>query len=288
MHALAQGRVMTGATLAISIVTFAPDVAMLTHTVVSLAEALSVARGEQELEECELILVDNGPGAEWEAVLRHLLDEMATRFDFLRCRLLSGHGNVGYGQGHNLAAECVRAGFHLVLNPDVVMSSDSLVQALRFMRQHHDVGMLTPASEDEKGDRHYLCKRYPTILDLSLRAWAPRFVKNWFAGRLAHYEMRDCYCEDGSDFETILASGCFMLCRRTAWDAVGGFSENYFMYFEDFDLSMRMRQCTRIVCVPSVRIAHAGGGAGKKGLRHVLMFVKSAAIFFRSHGWRLA
>lgn len=275
------------ASLAISIVTFAPDFVMLARTMDSLAAAVELARGQGDLGECQLILVDNGPGEDWRAGLSRMSDDMVVRLGFLQCRLLSGHGNVGYGHGHNLAAEQALADYHLVLNPDVILAPDSLAQGLRFMDQHRDVGMLTPAADDENGARHYLCKRYPTIFDLSLRAWAPGCVKTWFAKRLSHYEMRDCYREGGGDFETMLASGCFMFCRRAAWDAAGGFAKKYFMYFEDFDLSMRLRQHSRIVYAPSVRIVHAGGGAGRKGLSHVLMFVKSAAVFFATYGWRL-
>jgi GT2 family glycosyltransferase len=59
------------------------------------------------------------------------------------------------------------------------------------------------------------------------------------------------------------------------------------MYFEDTDLTLRLANVTKIAYVPTVRIVHTGGGAARKGFRHVLMFGRSAVTFFRSHSWRL-
>jgi hypothetical protein len=37
-----------------------------------------------------------------------------------------------------------------------------------------------------------------------------------------------------------------------------------------------------------VRISHAGGNTARKGARHILLFIRGAATFFRTHGWKLA
>ena len=78
-----------------------------------------------------------------------------------------------------------------------------------------------------------------------------------------------------------------MLCRSENLQAVEGFDENYFMYFEDFDLSLRVGQVAKIAYLPSMKIKHFGGNTGRKGIKHILMFVKSGFRFFNTHGWRL-
>jgi len=275
------------ADLSVSIVTYAPDLPILADTLQSLVEALAMAQQAGEVGTCHIFLVDNGPGAHWAETLRHTVARFENRFDALNCRVITGQGNVGYGQGHNLALACTQAEFHLVLNPDVTMDPAALVNSIRFMRQHQDVGLLSPAAEDESGERQFLCKRYPTLCDLALRALAPRWGRELFEGRLRRYEMRERYAEEDGPFDVPIASGCFMFCRRTLLASVGGFSKRYFMYFEDFDLSLRLGQRTRLVYVPFVRIVHAGGGAARKGWRHVLMFARSGGVFFRTHGWKL-
>jgi GT2 family glycosyltransferase len=273
--------------LSISIVTYAPNLDALGDTLLSLGNSLLLARQTGEIGQCQLIVIDNGPGNQWAEMLTHTLDRLAERFAFLNCRLITGHGNVGYGQGHNLAITQTRTEFHLVLNPDVILDSTAIADSTRFMGQHQNVGLLSPSAEDESGGRQFLCKRYPTVLDLLLRAFSPEWGKKMFRRRLDRYEMRECYSADVAPFDVPIASGCFMLCRRTALDATGGFAMGYFMYFEDFDLSLRIGRYARVVCVPSVRVIHFGGNAAKKGWRHVLMFIKSGVYFFRRNGWKL-
>jgi hypothetical protein len=79
-----------------------------------------------------------------------------------------------------------------------------------------------------------------------------------------------------------------MFARRDVLAGVGGFSPDYFLYFEDYDLSMRIRRRSQIAYVGRVRIVHHGGEAAKKGKAHVRLFLASALRFFRTHGWKIA
>jgi GT2 family glycosyltransferase len=58
------------------------------------------------------------------------------------------------------------------------------------------------------------------------------------------------------------------------------------LYFEDYDLSLRTHAVARIAYVPSVRIVHHGGGASRKGVKHIGMFAQSAFKFYRRFGWK--
>ena len=66
-----------------------------------------------------------------------------------------------------------------------------------------------------------------------------------------------------------LISGCFMLSDTQALKEIKGFNKNYFLYFEDFDLSLRIATLGKIVYAPNVRITHDGGKTATKGLSHV-------------------
>jgi len=70
-----------------------------------------------------------------------------------------------------------------------------------------------------------------------------------------------------------------MLCRTEILKKVGGFSEKYFLYFEDFDLSKKISKISDITYLPSVFIIHLGGKAAKKGLKHTYFFLVSAIKF---------
>ena len=71
-----------------------------------------------------------------------------------------------------------------------------------------------------------------------------------------------------------------------AFDAVKGFDEDFFLYFEDYDLSLRLASRGHLSYQPAVRIVHHGGFAARKGWRHLRLFAASALRFFSRHGWR--
>jgi GT2 family glycosyltransferase len=172
-----------------------------------------------------------------------------------------------------------------VLNPDVLVAKDCLTEALLFLIAHPEVGLLTPAVVDGEGSRQYPCKRYPTVLDLFLRGFAPSFLRRLFQKRLDHYEMRDVI-GDEVVWDVPIVSGCFMLFRHWVLKQLGGFSSAYFLYFEDFDISLRTARVARIAYVPKVRITHFGGRAADKGWRHISLFLSSLVTFYKQHGWR--
>ncbi len=159
--------------------------------------------------------------------------------------------------------------------------------ALAFLDAHPEVGLLTPSICDEGGQLQYLCRRPPTLLDLFVRGFAPTRVRRRFAARLAHYEMRDVINDHDIVWDPPIVSGCFMLFRTEVLKKLGGFDPRYFLYFEDYDLSLRTHDVARVAYVPSVRVIHHGGGASRKGFAHIRMFAASAFKFYNRFGWRL-
>lgn len=269
-------------TLTIALVTYAPDLAVLATVLEHLARALRHAQSRELLTGVQLTLVDNGPGPGWRKLLQGVLDAVPWPTPV---ELLSGQGNVGYGAAHNLAFHRGAGDIHLILNPDVLLAEDALSEGLAFLAAHPEAGLVAPAAQDGEGRRQFLCKRYPTLLDLALRGFASTGLQQRFQARLERYEWRE-QAGDAVLWDPPMASGCFMLCRRAALEQVGGFHPDYFLYFEDFDLSLRLAAVTRLTYVPQVRIVHLGGHAARKGWRHMGLFVRSAVRFFHRHGWR--
>lgn len=200
--------------------------------------------------------------------------------------MVSGHGNVGYGRGHNLAIQRANSRYHLVLNPDLDIEPEALVGALDFFDAHPTAGLLTPWIGNEEGRRQYLCRRYPTLLDLFARGFLPGGVRRLFARRLAVYEMRDIIDDTSVLWDPPIVSGCFMVFRTKVLQKLGGFDPRYFLYFEDYDLSLRVHDVARVAYVPSIRVLHYGGGAARKGSAHIARFMASGFKFYNRFGWR--
>ena len=273
--------------LTVSVVTYRPDVALLERCLRKLALAVGAAREDGVVKSVAVALIDNSED-------RRIADEV-TRLGKLRfadsgvqLHFLHGHANIGYGIAHNLMLHGTGADYQLVLNPDVELASDALANAIRWLDGHPDVGAVAPAVTQPDGTPAYLCKRYPAVLDLFLRGFAPQTIRRLFRRRLDRYEMRDTINPAGTEpvLDLPVMSGCCMLVRRKAIDATGGFDPKFFLYFEDFDWSVRLNKVAHTAYLPSFRAVHHGGGAARKGWRHIVWFVKSAFRFYGKHGWR--
>ncbi len=193
-------------------------------------------------------------------------------------------GNIGYGAGHNLAIRRRCERFHLVINPDVTLHEDALIECVRSLQRNPLIGLITPFCRRPDGNQEYLCKAYPSVWILLLRGFAPTFIKRRFRTQLAAYDLSDQANVNRQDI--LITSGCFMFFQQKALLDVHGFCELFFLYFEDFDLSLRLSKNWQIAYVPAVKIVHYGGHSAKKGIGHIVMFVRSAVLFFRRHGWR--
>lgn len=254
-------------------------------TLRSLLAAAQVARNGGWLDRMTIDLIHN---SESDAAFTSLIDVITREAvaQDVRFRLFEGHGNIGYGRGHNLSILQVSSDYHLVLNPDVTLSAESLVQGLQYLQQTPHVVALSPAVSDGEGNKQYVCKRFPSVLDFLLRGFAPEFIRRLFTKRLSRYEMREL-SEQSASTDIPIISGCFMLFRTSVLRGVQGFDERYFLYFEDFDLSLRVHARGALAYLPAMHITHLGGHSARKGLGHIRMFARSGVRFYNTHGWKL-
>ncbi|GAA5626589.1 rhamnosyltransferase WbbL [Brucella sp. NBRC 12953] len=260
--------------LTISIVTYRPDFTELRNTLDSLAIALEKISGNR----FSIVIIDN---SNQDLVSPFLTKNYAT----LPWYVIHGQGNIGFGRAHNLALEAMGR-FHLILNPDIELHPDAIINAITFMSTNPHCGLITPYAQWPDGERQYLCKQYPAVFDLMLRGFAAKKIRSLFQRRLDRYEMK-IQTQDEVYWGPLIVSGCFMFFDSSILQRTNGFCDDYFLYFEDFDLSLRVHTFADIAYVPTVRIIHAGGHAAKKGLWHIRNFIKSASLFYLRHGLKI-
>ena len=85
--------------------------------------------------------------------------------------------NLGYGAAHNIAIrESIYDDipFHLVINPDIIITSETLPTLLQFMQQYPEVGIVAPKVTYPNGELQYLCKLLPTPWNVFGRRFLPQ------------------------------------------------------------------------------------------------------------------
>lgn len=225
-----------------------------------------------------IFLIDNSPNDKY-----RILEKTSDKIRYIH------NANLGYGEAHNLAmSEAIHEGsdFHLVLNPDIRFESNVIPILLEFMAQNDDVVYLLPKVVYPNGELQYLCKLLPTPSDLIFRRFIPNvgFLKKW------KEKKDDKYCLKKSGYNTIMnppcLSGCFMFLRLSALQQNNiFFDDNFFMYFEDFDLIRRLHRIGKTIYFPKVTIIHDHAKQSYKNTKMLKTHIKSAIRYFNKYGW---
>jgi GT2 family glycosyltransferase len=258
--------------LSISCVYFDTDETVFDETIQSLAKSIKHAKQKGLMIDAELHLINNNPQKDpWINIQSKTFEP---GFDRLICH--TGHGNIGYGRGNNLAISIINSDLHLILNPDVFLAEENIFNALHHMQNNPQLDALAADAFDSENNRLYLAKRQPSVMVLLARAVNSKWLNKLQKKQLDRYEYRDLIPNTSNSLNIELMSGCYMLIRTPVLKLINGFDERYFLYFEDFDLSRRL-QTKQLVL--EVKIQHFGGNSSRKGIKHILMFLRSMLRF---------
>jgi N-acetylglucosaminyl-diphospho-decaprenol L-rhamnosyltransferase len=163
--------------------------------------------------------------------------------------------NVGFGAAVNRAVGRTSSPYVLIVNPDVVVEPGSTKALVEVLESQPDVAIAAPRVETTDGRLYESARRFPTLSDALGHAFL-YFVwpTNPFSRR---YRMTDW---DHGPADVDWVAGTHLLVRRSAWDAIGGFDERFFMYMEDVDLCRSLgRAGWRIRYEPAARVIHGIG-----------------------------
>jgi N-acetylglucosaminyl-diphospho-decaprenol L-rhamnosyltransferase len=207
-------------------------------------------------------------------------------------RLVALDSNVGFGAASNRGAADAWSGgneYFAFLNPDVRLAGPSLSDLVQAMARQPGVGIATGPVVDEQGNRQ------PS-------AWGPTsalrafwFASGWQLPRLRRLVGR----LRGSGVLTSASSlarahvevdghvlGGAMVVRRECWKQLGGFNEDFFLYWEDADLCQRARDLGwRVAMLPCTPIVHSAGtsSAGVTSEQRWQWYVEGAVRYADKH-----
>lgn len=180
-----------------------------------------------------------------------------------RLRILRNGKNLGFGAGVNRAAALADGDSLLVLNPDCLIEPDTLAR-LRAQAQAPGTGVVGVRIQDGAGtDEPASLRRDPTLRrSLCSLLRLDRFAARWPA--LAGVNAAAAAVQRGEDSTAEAISGAAMLFPRKAFEAVGGFDEDFFLHCEDLDICRRLRDAGYAVrYAGSIRVLHGKGGSSR-------------------------
>lgn len=198
---------------------------------------------------------------------------------FPTVQVLANARNVGFARAVNQALPTATQDVVFLLNPDAEIQSGSLRLLLEVLQADPGLGAVGPLICGPQGEVQHHCAAHALSLTGQL-AWHLRLPTTY---NRSHLGME---CGPHGARHTQRLSGAALAIRRTMFAKLGGFDEQFFMYFEDADLCQRLNQRgLRLACVTQARVVHHQGAAsGQAPRKRSQQALASELAYFRKHG----
>jgi GT2 family glycosyltransferase len=238
--------------------------------------------------EVEVIVADNGSSDDSALMLSR---------EFRHVRLIRIGRNIGFAAANNLMFAAARGRYVILLNSDALLCPGALKKALEHMEATPETGMGGGQLIGPDGSWLPSARQFPSPLNdfLSLSGLANRFRQSRFWGRAER-----TWADPLEQTDTDWVPGAFAIIRRSVLAEVGGFDEDFFLYYEEVDLCRRIKAAGYAVRYwPDVAVVHMGGESSKNirdvvrsktGAQLTLWRVRSRFLYYRKHhgsaAWR--
>ena len=262
--------------LSVGLVCHDTDLVTLEKCLLSLLLEVNAVIANNLISSANVVLLDNSEDEVYSQSLCDCVNKLCFPVSVKLTILTSG--NNGFGAGHNEILASSSSEIHLIANPDLEFLPNSILSAVNRIDPGR-TGIVLPVILDSQGCPQRLHFRKFSPAHILLRSIAPDFVKKIFQKSISEAAYKNVRTHVPINSSSVF-SGCCMLFERLTLERIGGFDECYFLYFEDYDLSLRALKTTSALIEPNFQVAHHGGNASRKGAEHIYRFMASALRFY--------
>jgi len=201
--------------------------------------------------------------------------------------LMMAERNGGFGYGNNQLINKVLSGeidadYIYMLNPDATPEPGAIETMLSYLEEHETVGVVGSGLIDEHGAHTDSMFRFPSLwseIDSAL-VFGP-------VSRLLRNHRQSLGCLEEPTAVDWVAGTSFMV-RADVFRAVGGFDEDFFLYWEEVELCHRIKRAGFLIHgLPSAKVRHIGGistGMHRLDRRVPAYWHRSRNLYFRKTG----
>ncbi len=239
-----------------------------------ILNSLRSIQGIPLYESTEVIVVDNNS----EDGSRELVKR-----EFPETKWIDLKNNIGFGSACNVGAQESQGEYLFFVNPDTMLMRNTLEEMVSFMEKHPDAGLAGPKVLNSNGTLQENCHRsFPTPVSSFFHTLKldKLFPKSRLFGR---YNLT--YLNPDEVHEVDAVSGSFMFFRRDVFREIGGFDNEFFMYGEDLDICIRVKDNGKKVYYnPRTSVVHfKGRSSAKRYLKSRIDFYEAMIIFSKKY-----
>ncbi len=237
----------------------------------------SIYRAEPRLD-FEIIVSDN-------ASVDGSADAIRERFpaDVSCVTVLENGENLGFARANNAGIEIAKGRYILLLNSDTLVHDSVISKMAQYLDENHSVGACGCTLLNADGSIQQNISRFPTFGAMLHRYTILKYT-GLFKRARDRYRFRDFDYTKEASVEQLL--GAVIMARGEMLKDLDGLDGSLFLYFEDPDLCLRIRQGGYDVrYVPVGKIIHLEGASSSKvrSSRLKLIFFRSLFYYFRKH-----
>ncbi len=202
--------------------------------------------------------------------------------DFPQVSLVKNRSNLGFSKANNVAVKKARGDILLFLNSDTIINSAALVRCVDFLDSDASSGACGVRVLKLDGTLDAACRRsFPTP---SVALYRMLFLSKIFKKSKIFARYNLTYLSETGVYEVDSLVGAFMAVRRSIFNDIGAFDEDYFMYGEDIDLCYKIKTSGhKIFYLGDVTILHKKGGSTYKGSKIIIEFYRAMVIFYKKN-----
>lgn len=215
----------------------------------------------------EVIVVDNKSGDDE----IHKIESKFPGFRFIYNKV-----NGGFANGSNLGAKNATGSVLLFLNPDTVANEAGIEKLLNLAVENPAYGIISCRQVNETGKESLAYGQFPSISNLT---GIQRAILGIYKPDTAKHHEDICFPD--------WISGSVVMIGRETFLKMGGFDEDFWMYFEDVDLCKRFSKSNgKVVFCNSVTIEHNHGGSSRINLKTTTLTKTEVYISKHIYIWK--
>jgi GT2 family glycosyltransferase len=178
------------------------------------------------------------------------------RNTFPEFKFIENTGNNGFANGCNLGAKSALGNYLFFLNPDTIVTKDPIQKMFRFLELNADCGIVSCKQKNKKS--------YEKVY-----RFFPKFYALFgFLRALNNKKLIENIRKEENVIYPNWVSGAIVFISRVWFDKINGWNEDYWMYYEDTDLSKKVRDINgEVALLTNTQIAHNHGGASRLNLK---------------------
>jgi GT2 family glycosyltransferase len=215
--------------------------------------------------------------------------EMIER-EFPEVELIRSQINLGFGPANNLGIKSAKGRYVVLLNSDAFLTDGSLSRSVAHMDNNPRAGLGGCRFIGRDGSWQPSGRKFPTVLGdlIVLSGLAARFPRSRLFGRA---DRTWANVMEAAEVDWI--PGAYSIIRSEVVATIGLFDPRFFLYYEEVDLCMRIKQKGYSIWYwPDVVVVHIGGESARQirsiemsrtGGQLILWRMRSMLLYYRKH-----